>query len=107
MMNSYSLKRAGDYAARSCSPRTIGAGGDATTWRALPRPAQLYVALVIAAGAALTVLQFPTVVPDPVLFAALLALSCVTSAWKVTLPLSLSSGSTLSVSYAAALMALL
>ena len=46
--------------------------------------------------------------PDrPWLFGVLLALSCVTSAWKVNLPLPLSSGSTLSVSYAADLMALL
>src|SRR5437868_5660135 len=41
------------------------------------------------------------------LFLALLLLSCVTSLWKVNLPIALASGSTLSVSYAANLMSLL
>ena len=41
------------------------------------------------------------------LFFALLLLSCVTSLWKVNLPIPLASGSTLSVSYAANLMSLL
>jgi len=41
------------------------------------------------------------------LFAVLLGIACITSTWKVTLPIALSSGSTLSVSYAADLMALL
>ncbi len=44
---------------------------------------------------------------QPALFLALLLLSCVTSLWKVNLPISLVSGSTLSVSYAANLMSLL
>jgi PAS domain S-box-containing protein len=50
---------------------------------------------------------FPTTFPQPLLFAGLVVFACVTSVWKVTLPLSLTSGSTLSVSYAADLMALL
>ena len=49
----------------------------------------------------------PTRIADPLAFAALTALSCLTSTWKVLLPLSLSSTCTLSVSYAADLMALM
>ena len=44
---------------------------------------------------------------QPALFFALLLLACVTSLWKVNLPIALASGSTLSVSYAANLMSLL
>jgi len=74
---------------------------------ALPRQAQVYVALVIASGAILLVLFLPAALPPPGLFAFLMLTSCVTSAWKVNLPIPLASGSTLSVSYAANLMALL
>ncbi len=80
---------------------------NACGFRALPRAAQLYVAAVIAGGAFLMVAFFPTTFPRPVLFAMLLVCACVTSTWKVNLPLSVGSGSTLSVSYAADLMALL
>jgi PAS domain S-box-containing protein len=76
-------------------------------WQALPRGAQVYVASVIAAGAFLVAAFFPLDFPHPVAFVLLLATSCLTSAWKVNLPLPLSSGSTLSMSYAAALMALM
>jgi hypothetical protein len=76
-------------------------------WQALPRGAQVYVASVIAAGAFLVAAFFPLDYPHPVAFAILLAASCLTSAWKVNLPLPLSSGSTLSMSYAAALIALM
>jgi signal transduction histidine kinase len=76
-------------------------------WRALPRAARLYVAGVTAIGATAIVVLAPRSVPDPALFLFLLLTVCVTSAWKVNLPLSLVSGSTLSVSYAADLMALL
>jgi PAS domain S-box-containing protein len=65
------------------------------------------VAAVIAGGAYLMIAFFPTTFPRPVLFAMLLVCACVTSTWKVSLPLSVGSGSTLSVSYAAFLMALL
>jgi hypothetical protein len=41
------------------------------------------------------------------LFGALVVLTCVTSAWKVNLPIPLASGATLSASYASNLMALL
>jgi PAS domain S-box-containing protein len=67
----------------------------------------VYVAGVIAAGAFLVAAFFPLDYPHPVAFALLLAISCLTSGWKVNLPLPLSSGSTLSMSYAAALMALM
>ena len=45
--------------------------------------------------------------PRPFLFATLLAAVCFTSASKVTLPISLTNGSTLSLAYAANLIALL
>ena len=76
-------------------------------WDGLPRIAQVYVAAITLVGAAVFVVALPPTYPDPWLLASLLILSCITSAWKVTLPLSLSSGATLSVSYAADLMALL
>ena len=76
-------------------------------WDGLPRIAQAYVAAITLIGAIVFVLALPHTYPDPWLLGSLLVLACVTSAWKVTLPLSLSSGATLSVSYAADLMALL
>src|SRR4051794_24439475 len=80
---------------------------DPLAWHVLPRPARLYVVIVTVVGAAGLMLSVPRHAPDPILFALLLLLACVTSSWKVTLPLSLSSGATLSVSYAADLMTLL
>jgi signal transduction histidine kinase/ActR/RegA family two-component response regulator len=68
---------------------------------------KLYVGAVIVAGAAAIVASVPRDVPRPELFLFLLLASCVTSAWKVNLPIPLASGSTLSMSYAADLMALL
>ena len=88
-------------------PRALDRAPDPLAWHVLPRIAQVYVTLVIVVGAAGLVAWLPRTYPEPLLFASLLVLSCVTSAWKVTLPLSLSSGATLSVSYAADLMALL
>src|SRR5947207_13232711 len=76
-------------------------------WNALPHVARLYVAVVIGVGAILFVAAFPHEYPRPFLFVTLLIAGAVTSTWKVTLPISLSSGSTLSVSYAADLTALL
>src|SRR5678815_2851985 len=84
---------------------TASAGGLAS--RHLPRAAQIYVAAVIAVGSVLFVALLPHDLPQPLLFAALFGISCITSTWKVTLPIALSSGSTLSVSYAADLIALL
>jgi len=69
--------------------------------------ARAYVATVIVAGCAAVVAAFPHTPPPWGLFLFALAAACVTSAWKINLPIPLSSGSTLSVSYAADLMALL
>ena len=76
-------------------------------WRTLPPAAQFYLAAVVVAGALALVTLFPRNYPQPVLFAALLVFACVTSIWKVNLPIALTNGSTLSVSYAANLMSLL
>jgi PAS domain S-box-containing protein len=76
-------------------------------WQALPGAAQVYVATVILAGGYTLATSLPFHYPHPVMFAILLISACLTSAWKVNLPGSLSSGSTLSVSYAADLAALL
>ena len=76
-------------------------------WISLPHPARLYVAAVIATGVCALVAFFPLSIPHPLLFATLLAAGCGTSIWKVNLPIALTSGSTLSVSYAADLTALL
>ena len=73
----------------------------------LPVSARLYVALVIVAGAVTAVGVVPRTFPDPGTFFFLLLAACLTSAWKVNLPIPLASGSTLSVSYAANLMAIL
>jgi len=73
----------------------------------LPWPAQLYVAVVIVSGVWIAVALFPESYPQPDLFIALLATTCLTSLWKVNLPIANTSGSTLSVSYAANLTALL
>jgi signal transduction histidine kinase/ActR/RegA family two-component response regulator len=77
------------------------------SWAALPSPAQLYVAGVIVVGASTVVAFFPSTYPQPALFALLILAACLTSLWKVNLPIATTSGSTLSVSYAANLMALL
>src|SRR5688500_4822378 len=78
-----------------------GAPTNALAWSSLPLAARVYVTGVITGGAFLMVKFFPTTIPDAVSLAALIALSCLTSAWKVNLPLHPSSGSTLSVSCAA------
>jgi signal transduction histidine kinase len=88
------------------TPVTITSDSE-LAWRAQPRVARMYVSLVIAAGALVLAATTPRSLPDPALFLFLLLTVCVTSAWKVNLPISLASGSTLSVSYAANLMALL
>ena len=84
-----------------------GASADIVGWRALPHPARIYVATVIAGGACTGAALFPRTWPDLRLFAALICCSCITSAWKVRLPIPRGSRATLSVSYAADLMALL
>src|SRR6185295_1169281 len=87
--------------------RTVTAHAGGLSWRELPRGAQLYAGLVMIAGAVVFQQFWPDSIPKPALFVALLVIGCVMSTWKVTLPIELSSGSTLSVSYAADLMALL
>jgi PAS domain S-box-containing protein len=87
--------------------RALESPQDGLRWRALPLMARLYVASVIAAAAYLMVTSFPISFANPLGLAALLAFSCLTSAWKVTLLFTPDSGSTLSVSYAAHLMTLL
>src|SRR2546427_5108918 len=80
---------------------------EALGWRAQPQAARVYVAAVMLAGAAAFVALLPLTYPRPFAFAALLATACLTSAWKITLPIPLTSGSTLSVTHAVNLMALL
>ncbi len=75
--------------------------------RSLPLPARVYVGATIVIGALLVVSLGPrSTFADPTLFAVLLAISAVTSAFKVSLPLA-KSGSTMSVSYAVDFAALL
>ncbi len=68
--------------------------------------ARLYVGLVLLAGGTVLLLYVPHTFPAPGLFAALLLLSSLASALKVSLPLT-TSGSTMSVSYAVDVAALL
>ncbi len=84
-----------------------GGGRAKTTFADLSKTAQVYVLAVIAAGIGAVIVWFPLSVANPWLFLFLLATSCLTSLWKINLPIPLASGSTLSVSYAADLMALL
>ena len=81
--------------------------GSRVPWRTLPLVAQLYVTAVILGGLASVAMSFPRTLPPPVLFLLLASFACLTSAWKVNLPIPVTNGSTLSVSYAANLMALL
>ena len=76
-------------------------------WTALPLAVQIYVTLVVALGAISLALSVPTRLADPVMFVSLGLFACVTSVWKVNLPIAVSNGSTLSVSYAANLTSLL
>jgi signal transduction histidine kinase/CheY-like chemotaxis protein len=80
---------------------------DGLLWREQPAAARVYVAGVTIAGLATFVAFFPHTFPRPLLFAILLISACLTSVWKVNLPIALTSGSTLSVSYAANLTTLL
>src|SRR5688572_21561258 len=77
------------------------------SWDALPLTARLYVVAVMVTGTAALLALLPRTYPQPGLFLVALAAACLTAAWKVNLLLPLGSGSTLSVSYAAKLMALL
>ena len=65
------------------------------------------VVAVTLGGAACVALLFPRTFPQFVVFVLLGSIACLTSAWKVNLPIPVTNGSTLSVSYAANLMSLL
>ena len=80
---------------------------DQTAWAALPRAAQIYIVGVVGIGAYVMTTWFPLTYPRPFTFAALLAVACLTSIWKVKLVLSAKNESTLSVSYASVLMTLI
>jgi diguanylate cyclase (GGDEF)-like protein/putative nucleotidyltransferase with HDIG domain len=67
--------------------------------KSLPLPARLLVCAAIAAGAGLFAMTLPFRIEQKLLFGAILALSSLTSIFKVTLPLP-RSASTMSVSYA-------
>jgi signal transduction histidine kinase/CheY-like chemotaxis protein len=77
------------------------------SWRSLPLGARVYVTSVVALGAAWLAVSFPTTFPDPVMFLSLAVFACVTSMWKVTLPIAVANGSTLSASFAAIMSSLL
>ena len=76
-------------------------------WTTLPLAAQVYVTLVVAVGSIWLGLSVPNRLPDPVMFVSLALFACITSVWKVNLPIAVVNGSTLSVSYAANLTSLL
>src|SRR6185369_5645858 len=76
----------------------VDSPNDDLRWTALSLPAQLYVAAVLVGGAATLVAFFPKSLPQPAMFALLTLFACVTSAWKVNLPIAPTGGSTLSVS---------
>src|SRR5438876_8439148 len=72
----------------------------------LPVAARLFVGTVVGAGVAVILWFAPRTIVNPGLFVALLLLSSLASALKVSLPLA-TSGSTMSVSYAVDFAALL
>src|SRR3984893_1833120 len=81
--------------------------GTRLAMKQLPVQARVYVAVVIAIGALMLAAFFPTHnFSHPGSFAALLVLSSITSAFKITLPLT-RSGSTMSVSYAVDFLSLI
>jgi PAS domain S-box-containing protein len=98
----------GAIAVRLCRAFAGGASAaDPTSFWALPPATRLYVVTVTTLGAFLTIWFAPSGIANPMAFATLVVLSCLTSTWKVMLPLSLSNNCTLSVSYVADLMALM
>jgi PAS domain S-box-containing protein len=102
------LLRINATAARLCRGFAGGASAaDRTSFWALSLATRFYVAAITATGAFLAVWFAPSGIANPVAFAVLVVLSCLTSTWKVMLPLALSNTCTLSVSYVADLMALM
>ena len=76
-----------------------------TGFRLLPAAGQFYVGAVVLVGAVTFAAYVPSSTSDPGLFIALALWTCITSLWKVALPVGKVTGSTLSVSYSANLMA--
>src|SRR5215217_4247200 len=83
-----------------------GAAADQRWW-GLPLPARLYVAAVIGSGTVAIAQSLPTTYPSPALFAVLLVAACLMSAWKIPMPVAVTSSCTLSVADAANIMSLL
>ena len=69
------------------NPPSGSSPGSRVPWRTLPFVAQLYVATVILAGTAGLTISLPHSPPPPLMFVVLLLFACLTSAWKVTLPI--------------------
>jgi signal transduction histidine kinase/ActR/RegA family two-component response regulator len=99
------VERLGSFVRRAAG--LVGEPDERLAWTALPLHAQLYIAIVMLGGAATTAAFFPRTYPRPLLLLVLVITVCLTSLWKVNLPITRTSGATLSVSYAANLMALL
>lgn len=72
----------------------------------LPRPAAVFVGMTIGVSAVLIGAHLPIRIPDPLLFAGMLAIASLTAVLKVTLPLP-RSASTMSLSYAVSFASLL
>jgi signal transduction histidine kinase/CheY-like chemotaxis protein len=89
------------------SEPTLESTRTSMSWDLLPARAQIYVAAVTGSGAAVLLALVPRYVPLPWLFVGLIIAACLTAAWKVNLLMPLGSGSTLSVSCAAKLAALI
>src|SRR4026208_2257784 len=87
--------------------RRVQALRERTGGAARPPAAQMYVAAVTLTGVVLMARFFPTTCSRPWMLASLILVSCITLLWNVTHSLRPAGGSTLSVSYAADLMALL
>src|SRR5205085_5911027 len=85
---------------------TAPPGSHAGAMKDLPLSARVFVGAVLTAGAVVVLFLAPRSIANPWLFTALLGLSSLASAFKVSLPLA-SSGSTMSVSYAVDFAALL
>jgi len=82
------------------APRTPGL-------TSLSRAAQIYVVVITLWGAIALLRAVPGVDPFQPLFIILLVAACLISAWKITLPLPVANGSTLSMADAANVMSLL
>ena len=104
------LRRSELHASRLESAVTKPA--DALGWHSQPQAVRLYVSAVMAAGVVSLAALFPVAYPQPIVFGMLLVTACLTASWKINLPIAnllsrTDSGSTLSVTHAINLMALL